>query len=149
MQCRDIAYGQEQSKDIRVSDVLEDVLEETEGFDANVEDLSSEELNRVWSKIQNRLVSVGVVDKLEEGFVENKNKVFLPAKIIAINDPNIINYQFVKVYETKNGETENYIDYTEYNSIRTRDFNFNGASFACSVAGVIACTSYCAFWGIA
>lgn len=46
------------------------------------------------------------------------------------------------IFDYKNYSVDNSTDYS------TNDFGFNGMSFACSLAGVFACVSYCGLWHV-
>ena len=163
-----------QGNSISMVDVLQQAVSDVDGVDANVTGISSDEAARIWGKVEARLGRTDFYSTLDaDGFTETE-LVVLPAKLSAKDNARYANYHFMKQYTNAAGEmiliefvydentnsllrvhgqvkkadgsTSQFYDFSEYNPPRTRDFTFDGAAFACSTAGLIACTTYCLAW---
>lgn len=173
-----VAFADSSEKSYSVVDALNASISQIEGFDANVMALNQEEENKISERLEARLAKTEFYSKLEnEGFVEDNEIKFKPAKAVNVYDSRNSVYQFMKLYVsnsgekllasfmydestgsllrldskklTLKGELEDFYDFSEYNKPRLRAaFTFNGKSFACSMAGLVACSSYCFGWGL-
>lgn len=92
-------------------------------------------------------------------YVNDNGETVLAMFVYDANINNLISVIAEK--SNKDNVLESFFSFSEYNpnepdnelensgsEIGTMGFTFNGKSFACSMAGLVACSSYCIFWGL-
>lgn len=160
------------------AELVQEVIDSV-GYEATTTQLSAIEKKRVWSEIDIKLVNIGFYTELQQSsYVESTVNTVEPVKVIDDRFNYLNAYFFMKIYEnasgekvaamfvfdestnsllrvesntvTAEGELENFFSYSEYDRpMTTQGFDVWGASFACSMAGVIACGAYAAMIGAA
>ncbi|HEA4105100.1 TPA: hypothetical protein RWO21_002589 [Enterococcus faecium] len=84
-------------------------------------------------------------------FYENENGDRIMIQLIIDQTNSVINHAIAQKVANGSDKAETIFEEsskTLYTRIKRKSFNFNGKSFACSMTGLLTCSSYCVVWGL-